>query len=183
METAVGEVVEATDSDAVVPACALVAPCVPEEPFALEAFALPSVPELSVLLCALEALLCTLFASALEEPSAVAMAALSVSETGFCTEIKGRYAGKEDRRAAEILTFVGVVDDSGLSILQVIIAQLGIQIGKGERIRKENFRIRVDRKDVGLIERICEQVAVFYLIGGVFFGCCNRRKVAETVIK
>ena len=57
------------------------------------------------------------------------------------------------------------MDDSGLSILQVIIAQLGIQIGKGERIRKENFRIRVDRKDVGLIERICEQVAVFYLIG------------------
>ena len=66
METAVGEVVEATDSDAAVPACALVAPCVPEEPFALEAFALPSVPELSVLLCALEAPLCTLFASALK---------------------------------------------------------------------------------------------------------------------
>ena len=43
VETAVGEVVEATDSDAVVPACALVAPCVPEEPFALEAFTLPSV--------------------------------------------------------------------------------------------------------------------------------------------
>ena len=56
VETAVGEVVEATDSDAAVPACALVAPCVPEEPFALEAFTLPSVPELSVLLCALEAL-------------------------------------------------------------------------------------------------------------------------------
>ena len=89
VETAVGEVVEATDSDAVVPACALVAPCVPEEPFALEAFTLPSVPELSVLLCALEALLCTLFASALEEPSAVAMAALSVSETGSALKSKG----------------------------------------------------------------------------------------------
>lgn len=89
METAVGEVVEATDSDAVVPACALVAPCVPEEPFALEAFTLPSVLELSVLLCALEALLCTLFASALEEPSAVAMAALSVSETGSALKSKG----------------------------------------------------------------------------------------------
>ena len=86
VETAVGEVVEATVSDAVVPACALVPPCVSEEPFALEAFALPSVPlctpELSVLLCALEALFCALFASAWEEPSAVAMAALSVSETG-----------------------------------------------------------------------------------------------------
>ena len=82
VETAVGEVVEATDSDAVVPACALVAPCVPEEPFALEAFALPSVPELSVLLC-------TLFASSLEEPSAVAMAALSVSETGSALKSKG----------------------------------------------------------------------------------------------
>ena len=58
------------------------------------------------------------------------------------------------------------MDDSGLSVLQVIIAQLGIQIGKGECIRKENFRIRVDRKDVGLIKRVCEQVAVFYLIGG-----------------
>lgn len=89
VETVVGEVVEATDSDAVVPACALVAPCVPEEPFALEAFTLPSVPELSVLLCALEALLCTLFASALEEPSAVAMAALSVSETGSALKSKG----------------------------------------------------------------------------------------------
>ena len=89
METAVGEVVEATDSDAAVPACALVAPCVPEEPFALEAFALPSVPELSVLLCALEALFCALFASALEEPSAVAMAALSVSETGSALKSKG----------------------------------------------------------------------------------------------
>ena len=89
VETVVGEVVEATDSDAAVPACALVAPCVPEEPFALEAFALPSVPELSVLLCALEALLCTLFASALEEPSAVAMAALSVSETGSALKSKG----------------------------------------------------------------------------------------------
>ena len=75
------------------------------------------------------------------------------------------------------------MDDSCLSVLQVIIAQLGIKIGKGERIRKENFRIRVDRKDVGLIERVCEQVAVFHLIGSVFFGCCNRRKVAETVIK
>ena len=89
VETAVGEVVEATDSDAAVPVCALVPPCVPEEPFALEAFALPSVPELSVLLCALEALLCTLFASALEEPSAVAMAALSVSETGSALKSKG----------------------------------------------------------------------------------------------
>ena len=75
------------------------------------------------------------------------------------------------------------MNDSCLSIFQVIIAQLGIQIGKGERIRKENFRIRVDRKDVGLIERICEQVAVFYLIRGFLFGSCNRRKVAETVIK
>ena len=89
VETAVGEVVEATDSDAVVPVCALVPPCVPEEPFALEAFTLPSVPELSVLLCALEALLCTLFASALEEPSAVVMAALSVSETGSALKSKG----------------------------------------------------------------------------------------------
>ena len=89
VETAVGEVVEATDSDAAVSACALVPSCVPEEPFALEAFALPSVPELSVLLCALEALLCTLFASALEEPSAVAIAALSVSETGSALKSKG----------------------------------------------------------------------------------------------
>ena len=89
VETAVGEVVEAPDSDAAVPAFALVPSCVPEESFALEAFAWPSVPELSVLLCALEALLCTLFASALEEPSAVAMAALSVSETGSALKSKG----------------------------------------------------------------------------------------------
>lgn len=68
METVVGEVVEATVSDAIVPAC---------------------VPELSVLLCALEALFCALFVSALEEPSAVAMAALSVSETGSALKSKG----------------------------------------------------------------------------------------------
>ena len=89
VETAVGEVVEATVSDAVVPACALVPPCVSEEPFALEAFAFPSVPELSVLLCALEALFCVPLASAWEEPSAVAMAALSVSETGSALKSKG----------------------------------------------------------------------------------------------
>ena len=75
------------------------------------------------------------------------------------------------------------MDDSCLSVLQVIIAQLGIQIGKGERIRKEDFRIRVDGKDVGLVECVCKQVAIFYLIGGVFFCCRNRRKVAETVIE
>ena len=67
-ETVVGEVVEATVSDAIVPAC---------------------VPELSVLLCALEAPFCASLASAWEEPSAAAMAALSVSETGSALKSKG----------------------------------------------------------------------------------------------
>ena len=71
------------------------------------------------------------------------------------------------------------MDDSGLSILQVIIAQLGIQIGKGERIRKENFRIRVDRKDVGLIDGFSEQLAVFYRLGVASLGGGKERKVVE----